>query len=34
MMRKVVFDGRNIYEPEEMQEEGFSYICIGRKPII
>jgi UDPglucose 6-dehydrogenase len=34
MKNRLVFDGRNIYEPEEMQEEGFSYICIGRKSVI
>lgn len=31
---KTIFDGRNIYEPEEMQEIGFNYYSIGRKPII
>lgn len=31
---KVVFDGRNIYESSEMQEEGFTYYCIGKKPLI
>ncbi len=30
----VVFDGRNIYDPEEMQEMGFSYYAIGRRPVI
>lgn len=25
----VVFDGRNIYEPEEMKRKGFNYFCIG-----
>ena len=30
---KVVFDGRNIYEPNEMLEEGFTYYSIGRKVI-
>jgi len=30
---KVIFDGRNIYEPNEMQEEGFIYYSIGRKAI-
>ena len=33
MKAKVVFDGRNIYEPEEMKEEDFSYVSIGRKSI-
>jgi UDPglucose 6-dehydrogenase len=27
----VLFDGRNIYSPEEMKELGFIYYCIGRK---
>jgi UDPglucose 6-dehydrogenase len=31
---KTIFDGRNIYEPEEMQELGFNYYSIGRKPVI
>jgi UDPglucose 6-dehydrogenase len=31
---KIVFDGRNIYEPEEMKENNFTYYSIGRKPII
>jgi len=26
----VIFDGRNIYEPEKMRDSGFSYYCIGR----
>ncbi|NVO09118.1 MAG: UDP-glucose/GDP-mannose dehydrogenase family protein [Bacteroidales bacterium] len=30
---KVIFDGRNIYEPNEMLEEGFTYYSIGRKAI-
>jgi UDPglucose 6-dehydrogenase len=34
MKHKVVFDGRNIYDPLEMAEHGFSYYCIGRKPVI
>ncbi len=27
----VLFDGRNIYNPDEMKELGFIYYCIGRK---
>lgn len=34
MKRKVIFDGRNIFEPSEMEKIGFSYISIGRKPVI
>lgn len=34
MRSKVIFDGRNIYEPSEMKELGFSYYSIGRKSIV
>lgn len=34
MKHKVIFDGRNILEPSEMEEFGFTYFSIGRKPII
>lgn len=34
MKTKTIFDGRNIYEPEEMNELKFSYYSIGRKPVI
>lgn len=33
MNQKVIFDGRNIYDPEEMRERGYVYYSIGRKPI-
>ncbi|MBN1898463.1 MAG: UDP-glucose/GDP-mannose dehydrogenase family protein [Spirochaetes bacterium] len=29
----VIFDGRNIYDPQYMKEMKFSYISIGRKPV-
>ena len=29
MRKKVVFDGRNIYDAKEMEENGFDYFCIG-----
>ena len=31
MKEKIVFDGRNIYEPELILEEGFRYFGVGRK---
>ncbi len=33
LKNKVIFDGRNIYEPSEMKELGFTYYSIGR-PIV
>ncbi|MBI2941184.1 MAG: UDP-glucose/GDP-mannose dehydrogenase family protein [Chloroflexi bacterium] len=30
MLRPVVVDGRNMYEPERMRELGFVYHCVGR----
>ena len=31
MKQKVIFDGRNIFDQEEMKELGFGYYCIGIK---
>ncbi len=33
MNNKLIFDGRNIYEPQEMEEFGYTYYSIGRKTI-
>ena len=30
---KLIFDGRNIYNPEEMKEFGYKYYSIGRKTV-
>ena len=30
---KVIFDGRNLYDLQEMTDAGFTYISIGRKSI-
>jgi UDPglucose 6-dehydrogenase len=34
MANPLVFDGRNLYDPEQMKSEGFSYYSIGRVPIL
>ena len=34
LRRRVIFDGRNIWEPERMRRLGFEYHSIGRKPVI
>ena len=33
MREKVIFDGRNIYDAEELKEHGFTYYSIGRKAV-
>ncbi len=33
MRRPVIFDGRNIYNPQRMLEAGFTYYSIGRPPV-
>src|SRR6267378_1249057 len=34
MRRPMVFDGRNLWEPERMRRLGFEYHSIGRKPVL
>jgi UDPglucose 6-dehydrogenase len=34
MRRPIVFDGRNLWEPERMRRLGFEYYSIGRKPVL
>jgi len=35
MMRQpVIFDGRNLYEPERMQQKGFHYFAVGRGEVV
>lgn len=29
----VIFDGRNLYDPEHMKAMGFTYMCIGKSPV-
>jgi len=33
MRRPVIFDGRNLYRPQRMQQAGFTYYSIGRPPV-
>ncbi len=33
LKKKVIFDGRNIYDPNEMKENRYTYYSIGRKTI-
>jgi UDPglucose 6-dehydrogenase len=33
MTNPVIFDGRNLYEPKEMLEAGFTYYSVGRPPV-
>ena len=31
LLRKpVIFDGRNLYKPEQIRAQGFTYVSIGR----
>jgi UDPglucose 6-dehydrogenase len=32
--RPVIFDGRNLWEPERMRRLGFEYYSIGRRPVL
>ena len=34
MRTPVIFDGRNLYEPDRMRRLGFEYYSVGRKPIL
>lgn len=30
LKRPVIFDGRNLYSPDRMEQRGFDYLCVGR----
>ena len=34
LRRRVIFDGRNVWEPDRMRRLGFEYYSIGRKPVL
>lgn len=33
MKSKVIFDGRNVFDPDKLKELGFTYVSIGRKTV-
>jgi UDPglucose 6-dehydrogenase len=33
MRQRIIFDGRNIYNPQRMREAGFTYYSIGRPAV-
>ena len=33
MKSPIVFDGRNLYRPEQMREAGFTYHSVGRESV-
>jgi UDPglucose 6-dehydrogenase len=34
LKNKVIFDGRNLFEPKELEEMGYHYESIGRQPVV
>jgi UDPglucose 6-dehydrogenase len=34
MKRKILFDGRNVYNPSDLKSLGFEYYCIGRGLVV
>lgn len=34
MRQPIIFDGRNLYDPERMRRLGFEYYCVGRPAVI
>ncbi len=30
MSQPIIFDGRNVYDPQRMRKFGFEYYCVGR----
>jgi UDPglucose 6-dehydrogenase len=33
LKKPIIFDGRNVYDPDVMREHGFTYFPIGRTPV-
>ncbi|MCB9770872.1 MAG: UDP-glucose/GDP-mannose dehydrogenase family protein [Candidatus Omnitrophica bacterium] len=34
LKERVIFDGRNLFNPERVREQGFTYYSIGRPPVV
>jgi len=34
LRHRLIFDARNLYEPERMRRLGFEYYSIGRRPVL
>jgi UDPglucose 6-dehydrogenase len=34
MRSPIIFDGRNLYDPETIRAHGFTYYSIGRSPVV
>ena len=34
LKKPIIFDGRNMYNPKDIRNEGFTYISIGRKDVV
>jgi UDPglucose 6-dehydrogenase len=34
LKNKIIFDGRNIFDPKKMKDIGYTYFSIGRVPVI
>lgn len=32
LRHKLIFDGRNLYDPKALARRGFTYVCVGRPP--
>jgi UDPglucose 6-dehydrogenase len=33
MKRPIIIDGRNVYDPDVMEQHGFTYLSMGRRPV-
>jgi UDPglucose 6-dehydrogenase len=33
MKKPIIFDGRNLFDPKEVEENGFTYHSVGRRPV-